>query len=266
MATQLHSGTTGVQDQCSKEEWQARLDLAACYRIFDHLGWSESIYNHISVKVPGEEDTFLINPFGLLYDEVTASNLVKIDVEGNNVGPSQYNVGPSQYMVNKAGFTQHAYFHKHLGDKAAAICHVHTTATMAVCSHKDGLLPTNFYACNFQGQIGYHDFEGVTVRADEGERLVANLGDKSILMLRNHGPVVMDRTIPGMFVKMWALQRACEIQVATLGMGNPNLVPQDVVAVHQRDLAVMAGQGGAGLFDFEAWKRRIDRIDTSWRS
>ncbi|MEO0643936.1 MAG: class II aldolase/adducin family protein [Pseudomonadota bacterium] len=254
MATQLKPTI-----ECSPEEWQARLDLAACYRIFDHLGWSESIYNHISVKVPGEEDTFLINPFGLLYDEVTASNLVKIDVEGNNVGPSQY-------MVNKAGFTQHAYFHKHLGERAAAICHTHTTEAMAVCSHKDGLMPTNFYACNFQNQIGYHDFEGVTVREEEGERLVKNLNGKSILMLRNHGPVVMDKTIPGMFVKMWALQRACEIQVATVGMGNPTLVPQEVIDVHQRDLAVMQGQGGAGVFDFEAWKRRVSKIDDSWRT
>jgi ribulose-5-phosphate 4-epimerase/fuculose-1-phosphate aldolase len=253
MATQLQP-----EIECSKEEWQARLDLAACYRIFDHLGWSESIYNHISLKVPGEKDTFLINPFGLLYDEVTASNLVKIDVEGNNVGGSPY-------MVNKAGFTQHAYFHQQLGERASAICHVHTTATMAVCSHKDGLLPTNFYACNFQDQIGYHDFEGVTVRAEEGERLVENLGQHSILMLRNHGPVVMDKTIQGMFLKQWALQRACEIQVATLSMGDPQLVSQEVVDVHQRDLAVMSSQGGAGVFDFEAWKRRIDKIDDSWR-
>ena len=253
MATQLKPNV-----ECTPEEWQARLDLAACYRIFDHLGWSESIYNHISLKVPGEEDTFLINPFGLMYDEVTASNLVKIDVEGNNVGPSQY-------MVNKAGFTQHAYFHDKLGERAQAICHVHTTATMAVCSHKDGLLPTNFYACNFQGNVGYHDFEGVTVREEEGERLLANLGENSILMLRNHGPVVMDKTIQGMFVKMWALQRACEIQVATAGMGNPLHVEQDVIDVHQRDLSVMQAQGGSGVFDFEAWKRKIDKIDTSWR-
>ena len=245
--------------ECSEEEWKTRQDLAACYRIFDHLGWGESIYNHISVAVPGEKDTFLINPFGLLYDEVTASNLVKIDVEGNNVGPSQY-------MVNKAGFTQHAHFHKNLGERANAICHVHTTAAMAVCSHKDGLLPTNFYACNFQGQIGYHDFEGVTVRPEEGDRLVDNLGKHSILMLRNHGPVVMDKTIPGMFVKMWALQRACEIQVATLSQGEPNIVKQDVVDIHQRDLSTMQTQGGAGLFDFEAWKRRVSKIDDSWKS
>ncbi|MEP2179704.1 MAG: class II aldolase/adducin family protein, partial [Marinomonas sp.] len=121
-------------------------------------------------------------------------------------------------------------------------------------------------ACNFQGNIGYHDFEGITVRSEEGERLVENLGEHSILMLRNHGPVVMDKTIPGMFLKMWALQRACEIQVATLGMGEANIVTQDVVNVHQRDLHVVGEQGGpAGAFDFEAWKRKIDRIDNSWR-
>jgi len=167
--------------------------------------------------------------------------------------------------VNKAGFTQHAHFHKHLGERANAICHVHTTATMAVCSHRDGLLPTNFYACNFQNQIGYHDFEGVTVRAEEGDRLLENLGDKSILMLRNHGPVVMAKTIQQMFVMMWSLQRACEIQVATLSQGEAVVVQQDVVDVHQRDLAVMQGQGGAGVFDFEAWKRKATRIDDSWQ-
>ena len=254
MATQIKP-----EFECSEEEWKVRQDLAACYRIFDHLGWGESIYNHISVAVPGEDNTFLINPFGLLYDEVTASNLVKIDVHGNNVGQSQY-------MVNKAGFTQHAPLHQHLGRRANAICHVHTTATMAVCSHKDGLLPINFYACNFQGQIGYHDFEGVTVRDEEADRLIENLGNNTILMLRNHGPVVMDKTIHGMFVKMWSLQRACEIQVATLSQGEPNIVKQEVVDVHQRDLSTMSSQGGAGLFDFEAWKRRISKIDDSWQN
>lgn len=256
MATQAKHANLNYE--CSDAEWQARLDLAACYRIFDQLGWGESIYNHISVAVPGEDGNFLINPFGLMYDEVTASNLVKIDVEGNNVGGSPY-------MVNKAGFTQHAYFHKVLGERAHAICHVHTTATMAVCSHEGGLLPANFYACSFQDQIGYHDFEGVTVRPEEGERLVRNLGNKRVLMLRNHGPVVMGRTVPEMFLTMWSLQRACEIQVATLAMGKPVMVSQAVVDVHQRDLAVMQGQGGAGLFDFEAWKRKVTKIDPSWQ-
>jgi ribulose-5-phosphate 4-epimerase/fuculose-1-phosphate aldolase len=247
MATQLKPKV-----ECSEAEWQARLDLAACYRIFDHMGWSESIYNHISVGVPGEEDAFLINPFGLLYSEVTASNLVKIDIRGETLDGSPY-------PVNKAGFTQHAYFHEHV-PAANAICHMHTTATMAVCSSEGGILPTNFI-----GQVGYHDFEGVTVRAEEGERLVKNLGDKRILMLRNHGPVVMGRTIPEMFLQTWALQRACEIQLATMSMGIPIHVPDEVIAVHQRDISQTQAPGGPGYADFEAWKRKIDRIDNSWR-
>jgi len=254
MATQIRPDAT-----CSEAEWQARQELAACYRIFDLLGWSESVYNHISVKVPGEDHAFLINPYGLLYSEVTASNLVKIDIDGNTLGASAY-------PVNKAGFTQHAYFHRHL-HWANAICHVHTTASMAVCSLEEGLLPINFYACNFIGRLAYHTFEGVTVRAEEGERLLANLGNRNILMLRNHGPVVLAPTLPSMFLQMWALQRACEIQMATLSMGQPvSLVPADVVAVHQRDLGSVAVPGTQpGATDFAAWVRRIDRVDRSWR-
>jgi ribulose-5-phosphate 4-epimerase/fuculose-1-phosphate aldolase len=245
--------------ECSATEWQARQELAACYRIFDLLGWSESVYNHISVKVPGEDEAFLINPYGLLYGEVTASNLVKIDIDGNILGTSAY-------PVNKAGFTQHGYFHRHL-HWANAICHVHTTAGMAVCSLDEGLLPINFYACNFIGRLAYHDFEGVTVRAQEGERLLANLGDRNILMLRHHGPVVLAPTVPSMFLQMWALQRACEIQVATLSMGRPvTPIAPDVVAVHQRDLRDVAVPGTQpGATDFAAWVRRIDRVDRSWR-
>ncbi|MET0180750.1 MAG: class II aldolase/adducin family protein, partial [Novosphingobium sp.] len=224
MATQLNR-PAGRNLDCGDAEWQARQQLAACYRIFDLLGWSESIYNHISVRVPGEPGAFLINPFGLLYGEVCASNLVKIDIDGNTLDGSAY-------PVNKAGFTQHAWFHRHAAH-AHAICHVHTTATMAVCSTKAGLLPINFYACNFAGRIGYHDFEGVTVRPEEGERLLANLGDKAVLMLRNHGPVVLGRTLAEMFLLQWSLQRACEIQLATLAMGEPVVVPDEVIAVHQ---------------------------------
>ncbi len=252
MATQLKRNL-----DCSEAEWQARQELAACYRIFDMLGWGESIYNHISVKVPDEEDAFLINPFGLLYSEVCASNLVKIDIDGNTLDGSSY-------PVNKAGFTQHAYFHRHL-ERAHAICHTHTTASMAVCSLEGGLQPTNFYACNFIGKLAYHDFEGVTVRGEEGERLLANLGDKHILMLRNHGPVVMGRTLQEMFLQHWALQRACEIQVATMSMGQPIMVPDEVVAVHQRDLGQVQLPGGPGAPDFAAFIRKIDKVDRSWR-
>ena len=151
MATQFKRSA-----ECSEAEWAARQDLAACYRIFDMLGWSESIYNHITLRVPGEE-AFLINPFGLLWSEVSASNLVKIDSDGNKLCGSPH-------PVNLAGFTQHSMFHKRL-PWAHAIVHTHTPDTMAVCSSEEGLTPTNFYACFFEGAIGYHDFEGITVRA-----------------------------------------------------------------------------------------------------
>ena len=251
MATQMKSGLN-----CSAAEWEVRQQLAACYRIFDHLGWAESIYNHITVKVPDEDGAFLINPFGLMYSEITASNLVKIDIDGNTLS--------GNYPVNKAGFTQHSRFHRELPN-AHAICHTHTTATMAVASMEGGLQPVNFYASNFIGRIAYHDFEGVTVRDEEGDRLVANLGDKSILMLRNHGPVILGRSIPEVFLQHWALQRACEIQLATMAAGTPIRISDEVVAVHQRDIGQTQLPGGPGAADFAAWVRVIDRIDSSWR-
>ena len=256
MATALQhdaGNPLGVSDA----EWEARQQLAACYRVFDHLGWSEMIYNHITVKVPGEDNAFLINPYGLHFSEVKASNLVKIDIDGNKLDGSPY-------PVNLAGFTQHSVFHRHLPD-AHCIMHTHTTAGMAVSALEGGLQPINFYACNFIGQIAYHDFEGVTVRSEEGERLIANLGDKRVMFLRNHGILVMGRTLPEAFIKHWALQRACEIQLATLSMGRPLTIAQDVVAVHQRDLSKVQLPGGPGAPDFAAMVRLIDRVDRSWR-
>ncbi len=238
-------------------ELEARQQLAACYRVFDHLGWSEMIYNHITLKVPGEEGAFLINPYGLHFSEVRASNLVKIDIDGNPLDDSPY-------PVNRAGFVQHALFHRHLPD-AHCIAHTHTTAGMAVSSVAGGLTASNFYACNFAGQIAYHEFEGVTVRDEEGARLLANLGDKRIMLLRNHGILVMGRTVPEAFIRHWALQRACEIQVATAAMGTPLEVSPAVIAVHQRDLHLTSIPGGVGKADFDAMVRLVDRTDTSWR-
>ena len=250
MATQIRT-----RPEVSAAERTAREELAACYRIFDMQGWSESIYNHITLRVPGE-DAFLINPYGLLWSEVTASNLIKIDSEGNKLCGSPH-------PVNKAGFTQHGVFHKSLAD-AHAIVHTHTPDTMAVCSSEDGLTPTNFYACFFAGNIGYHDFEGITVRAEEGVRLVENLGGKQVLMLRNHGPVVLGKTLYEMFFLYYMLQRACEIQVKTAALGKPITVPPEVVEVHQRDRDQVAIKE-FGKADFEAWVRKLDTIDTSWR-
>ncbi|MBA3896721.1 MAG: class II aldolase/adducin family protein [Sphingomonadaceae bacterium] len=251
MATALKSNSM------TEAEWAARQELAACYRIFDMLGWSELIFNHITVKVPGEEGAFLINPYGLHFSEITASTLVKIDYDGNKLAASDWG-------VNRAGFVQHSLFHRHLPD-AHAIAHTHTTAGMAVASLEGGLQPVNFYACNFPGQIAYHEFEGVTVREEEGERLLANLGDKRMMLLRNHGILAMGRTLPEVFIKHWVLQRACEIQMATLSMGKPLTVGADVIAVHQRDISQTQLPGGPGRAEFDAMVRLVDRKDMSWR-
>jgi ribulose-5-phosphate 4-epimerase/fuculose-1-phosphate aldolase len=252
MATAIQTGKN-----ISEAEHKARQELAACYRIFAMQGWSESIYNHITLKVPGEDGAFLINPFGLHFSEVCASNLVKIDIDGNVLDDSPW-------PVNKAGFVQHSMFHRELPD-AHCIIHTHTTETMAVCALEDGLQPTNFYAAAFMGRIGYHDFEGITVREEEGVRLRQNLGDKRILMLRNHGPVVIGPTLPIALLQYWSLQRACEIQLATMSMGKPILIPDDVIAVHQRDLFQAQASAEPGRADFDAFVRQVDKIDPGWR-
>jgi ribulose-5-phosphate 4-epimerase/fuculose-1-phosphate aldolase len=252
MATALNQ-----QTKYSEAEWAARQELSSCYRVFAMLGWDEMIFNHITVKIDGEDGAFLINPYGLHFSEIKASNLVKIDIEGNKLDDNPY-------PVNRAGFVQHSLFHREIPD-AHAIIHTHTTATMAVCSLEGGLQPVNFYACNFMGQLGYHDFEGVTVRDEEGPNLLKSLGDKRILMLRNHGPVVMGKTLPDAFIKHWVLQRACEIQMATLSMGKPITVGDDVIHVHQRDIGQTQIPGGSGRNEFNAMVRLVDKIDTSWR-
>ena len=240
-----------------ENEWAARQELAACYRIFAMFGWDELIFNHITVKLE-EEGAFLINPYGMHFSEVTASSLVKVDIDGNKLDVD------NPWHVNRAGFVQHSLFHRHLHD-VGTIIHTHTTATVAVCSLEGGLLPINFYACNFMGQLAYHDFEGVTVRDEEGPALLRSLGNKRIMMLRNHGPVVMGRTLPEAFVKYWVLQRACEHQVTTMSMGLPIHVPAEVIAVHQRDIGQTQIPGGAGRAEFDAMVRRVDKIDASWR-
>jgi ribulose-5-phosphate 4-epimerase/fuculose-1-phosphate aldolase len=254
MATALQSNS-----KYSEAEWTARQELAACYRIFSMFGWDELIFNHITVKVPDEDGSFLINPYGMHFGEVTASSLVKIDADGNKVDAD------NPWHVNKAGFVQHSLFHRELPD-AHAIIHTHTTATVAVCSLEGGLQPVNFYACNLMGHIGYHDFEGITVRDEEGVRLLENLGDHRILMLRNHGPVVMGKSLPQAFVMYWVLQRACEHQMETMKMGKPIVVPPEVIAVHQRDQYLQQTAGvKPGQMEFDAMIRKIDKIDRSWR-
>lgn len=245
-------------DRVSEGERHARQRLAACYRIFAHLGWDELIFNHITLKVPGEDDAFLINPYGLHFSEVTASNLVKIDIDGNKLDGSDY-------PVNLAGFVQHSLFHRELPD-VHAIIHTHTTATMAVSSSKHGLRPINFYAAAIAPRLAYHDFEGVTVREDEGPRFLASLGGKRMMLLRNHGPVVMGRTLEEAFLNHWVLQRACEIQMHTLAMGDPADISQEVIDNHLAHLSKASiDPSQTGVAEFDAMVRLIDREDRSWR-
>ncbi len=239
-------------------EWAARVQLAACYRMFARLGWAELIYNHISLRVPGPHACFLINPFGLHYTEVTASNLVKVDEDGNTVGHSDW-------PINPAGFTFHGAIHATLPD-AHCVMHVHTTPTLAVCCTDEGLSFTNFYAAQLWGQVAYHEFEGITVHRDEGARILASTGGKRVLLLRNHGPVVIGRTLAQAFNLMWLVQRACEVQVASQAMGKLRPIPVRVLEGCVHDSLNFNPTFGAGEDSFAAMQRLIDRIDPGYRA
>ena len=199
----------------SEEEWRLRLQLAACYRLVDWFGWSDAIANHISLRLPGAEKAFLINPFGLHYCEVTASNLLKINTAGDKLDESIH-------PVNKAGFVIHSAIHE-ARDDAHCVLHTHTTAGMAVACKVGGLRNDNVYSFKLHGKVAYHDFEGVTTDREEQPRLVANLGDKKLLILRNHGLLAMGRTVSQAFYAYWTLQRACEVQVLADSMAGPTL-------------------------------------------
>jgi ribulose-5-phosphate 4-epimerase/fuculose-1-phosphate aldolase len=198
----------------------------------------------------------LINPFGLHYSEVTASNLVKVDIEGNTVGHSDW-------PINPAGFTFHGAIHATVPD-AHCVMHVHTTPTLAVCCQEDGMSFTNFYAAQLWGQVAYHDFEGITVHRDEGARILASAGNKPVLLLRNHGPVVLGRTLAQAFNLMWLVQRACEVQVASQGMGALRPIPVPVLEKCARDSLNFNPRYGAGEDSFAAMQRMIDRVSPGY--
>jgi ribulose-5-phosphate 4-epimerase/fuculose-1-phosphate aldolase len=238
-------------------EWKLRQELAACYRIFALLGWTELIYNHITVRIPGPTPRFLINPFGLLYTEVTASNLVTIDLQGNIVGPSRW-------PVNPAGFTLHAAIHAGIGS-AHCVMHTHTTAGMAVACSRDGLSMSNFYSAQLFGKLAYHDFEGITVRSDEGPRLLSSIGDRPAVILRNHGLLAWGPGIAQAFAVLWLLNRACEVQLATLSMGLALEIPESIQRRCTADSLQFDPRFGAGEDVFAALCRQIDRIDPSYR-
>ena len=228
----------------SPAETQVRQQLACAYRLFDHLGWHELIYNHITVRVPGTDNQFLINPFGLMYREVKASNLVKIDMDGHIIGPSDY-------PVNPAGFVVHSAVHAARAD-AHAVAHTHTTAGQAVACQAQGLLPLSFTAMFFTDKVAYHDFEGITLDNDERARLAADLGDRTVMILRNHGLLACGPTIADAFVDLYQLQRACEVQVAAQAGGAALVLPPHAVALRsaaQHKAACDKGVESKMMFD-----------------
>ena len=234
-----------------------RIRLAAAYRVFAMLGWVELIYNHITVRVPGPETHFLINPFGLHYSEVTASNLVKVDLDGRVIGESKWGVNP-------AGFTVHSTIHRGIAD-AHCVMHTHTTAGCAVAGARAGLSWDNFYSAQLHDRVAYHDFEGITVHADEGPRLLRSIGNKPAVILRNHGLLAWGRTIELTFVTLWTLQRACEIQVAGAVLGPTIPVPEAIQRKASADALQFHPDHGGGKDVFDALVRLVDRIDTRYR-
>jgi len=242
-----------------QDEQSLRVNLAAMYRVFDHMGWSELIYNHITVKLPGADEMFLINPYGLHYNEVTASNLVKVDIEGNKLQDTDS-------LVNPAGMLIHSAIHEARED-VHCIAHIHSTEGMAVACLQDGLRIDNFYSVLLHKQVAYHDFEGITVMPSEKEKLVANLGDKDFLILRNHGLLVCGKSIPETFMNMWALQRACEIQVAADSCGEAMIpVAEEIGEKSEQLLAMQMQASGYGELEFAAMVRQIDRLDDSYKN
>jgi ribulose-5-phosphate 4-epimerase/fuculose-1-phosphate aldolase len=232
------------------DEWGLRLELAACYRLFDALGWAESIYNHITLRVA--DDAFLINPFGLHYGEVTAANLVKIDARGRTLDDTPW-------PVNPAGFVIHSAIHAARPD-AHCVMHTHTTAGMAVACKQDGLRSDNFYSAALHGLVAYHEFEGITTQPDEQPRLLASLGEREVLILRNHGLLTVGPHVPGAFGRMWSVQRACEVQAASDAMAGANReVPRAVLQAipeQLKPMAQVAGTARRGELAFQAALRK----------
>jgi ribulose-5-phosphate 4-epimerase/fuculose-1-phosphate aldolase len=257
--TNLSNIDNSVRDRVSEAEWQLRVELAACYRVFDHLGWIELIFNHITLRVPGPDTHFLINPFGLMYSEVTASNLVKIDLDGNKVLPTEWDVNP-------AGFVIHSAIHAHRDD-AHCIMHTHTTTGMAVACLENGLQNDNFYTSMLMQDIAYHDFEGITTELGERERLVANLGDKNMYILRNHGLLTCGHNVADAFFRLWRLQRACDIHYASHAMGGP-VIPIADAAVQQSTVSASQQQQNFNTpqLVFDAMVRIVDRKDDSYKN
>jgi len=251
---------TEVTRENVQEEWDLRVQLAAAYRIVDHLGWCELIYGHISLRVPGPEHHFLINPYGLRYDEVTASSLVKIDLDGNLAEPSDY-------PFNPAGFVIHSAVHEHR-ENAHCVMHTHTREGMAVAALECGLLPISMNATSFYQQIAYHDYEGSSLFLEEREKLAQDLGAANAMILRNHGLLTAGETVAEAFLHMYRLERACQVQLDAMACGQPLVTPPEGAlersARQMHEFAQTAAD--VGQLEFDALVRLMDQKDSSFRN
>ncbi|MBL8380108.1 MAG: class II aldolase/adducin family protein [Burkholderiales bacterium] len=258
----VRSSRPGAETAAERE---ARVDLAACYRLAARYGWTDLIYTHISARVPGEDGHFLLNPFGWMFDEITASSLVKVDLEGNKVDDSPH-------RIHRAGFVIHSAIHAARPD-AGCVIHSHTRAGMAVSMMECGLLPLTQHAMLFHGRVGYHASEGFALALDERRRLAEDLGDKPILILRNHGTLVAGATVAQAFSMMWHLEKAMQAQVDAMASGTPLSQPgagvADAIAArgfsNARIDEYSEGQSPLGRLEWPALLRMLDREDPSFR-
>ncbi|VTU25334.1 class II aldolase/adducin family protein [Variovorax sp. RA8] len=254
MNTTTHSE---IQKLVSAEEWQLRVDLAACYRLVALHGWSDLVFTHISARVPGPEHHFLINPYGLMFDEITASSLIKVDQDCNKVITSPH-------PVNPAGFVIHSAVHAARPD-IQCVLHTHTRAGIAVSAQRNGVLPISQQSTFVLASLAYHDYEGVAFRDDERPRLQADMGEANFLMLRNHGLLTVGRTIPDAFLSMYIFENTCQIQIAAqAGGGELTRVDPRIIDGVGQALKVQTG-GLGGAFAWPALIRKLDRIDPSYK-
>ena len=243
----------------SDAEWQTRIDLAAAYRLVAHFRWDDLVFTHITARVPGADNQFLINPYGFMFEEITASSLVKIDTAGNKIDDTPF-------AVNPAGFTIHSAIHGARHD-AQCVLHTHTLNGVAVSAQKGGVLPLSQQSIFVLSSLGYHDYEGVALRDDEKPRLVQDLGGNSFLMLRNHGLLTVGPTIPDAFINMYLFETVCSIQVRALA-GSRELVhvdPRIIAGAQEQAKGATRGMGG-GALTWPGLLRRLDRIDAGYRS
>jgi ribulose-5-phosphate 4-epimerase/fuculose-1-phosphate aldolase len=246
-----------VRNFVSDDEWQTRVDLAACYRVIAMHGWDDLVFTHISARVPGPEEHFLINPYGMLFEEITASSLVKVDLDGEKVVDSPY-------PINPAGFVIHSAVHAARHD-IGCVLHTHTKAGVAVSAQAEGLLPLSQISLFPYSTLAYHDYEGIALNEDEKARLVADLGEKHALILRNHGLLTVGASIPDAFLMMYALETACQTQIMAQSSGAElTKVPAPIVAGIQAQ-AEQVTRGLGGQIAWPGLLRKLDRRDPSFR-